>query len=458
MKLQSALTFSLFVASSCAHAQDDTLQIQQPEQIIVASPGESLTSHKLRIEEASSRFVDRDRLAVPLYGKPDPFRVDRLFVDGWFQWKPDSQFSVKVAGRVGERLTSGVTNPSAFATLREAQVGFRFGDATFLDVGRIVERSGTAFGSNPTDYLKSFSVVDTVAWDPRESRENRLGVGMVRISSIREAWSWSLSYAPRLTSRIPAVSLAPNWRADWDRTNWQQRILGKLTLNLSDDLSPEFLAYRDQFGNSFGFNLATGIGNATTMYVESSLSNRTPLAAEASRFALQSGIFPTQLPLVFMPSAPRRLLADIAAGVVYTLGTRLTVNAEYGYAGRALSLSEWQRWYATGSAAHATPYELAQLWYLRNFASSLQEPLLPHRVLLRADLSNLFDVQRLSLSGYIFTTFPPMSSQYQLALKYAFERGTTLGLYVTRRIGRNNTEFGSTQHRAGVMLSLAHHF
>lgn len=304
MGLQSCLLLALIVAvSALAQARDAPPPEQMTDSVDSAfkqAEGSSV-SRKLRVEGVIGRFRDRGALAVPLYGRPDPSRVDRLFADGQFQWKPDAQWTLKLSGRLGERRTAGAAQPGSahgFMSLREGMAGLRIGDATFLEAGRIVERNGAAFGGNPTDYLRGFSVVDTVAWDPRESRENRLGVALLRVSRIEEGYGWNLDFAPRLTSHMPAVNPAPGMRAHWEQTNWQQRILGKLTLNLSDELSPELLAYHDWFGSSLGLNLATGVGNATTAYVESSVSNRLPLTAEASRFALQAGVFAAQSPPV----------------------------------------------------------------------------------------------------------------------------------------------------------------
>jgi len=52
--------------------------------------------------------------------------------------------------------------------------------STYLEAGRINLRNGAALGFNPTDFLKTRTLVGQASLDPSAARQNRLGTAMVR--------------------------------------------------------------------------------------------------------------------------------------------------------------------------------------------------------------------------------------------------------------------------------------
>lgn len=413
---------------------------------------------RFRLQASEGDFNDRRNLLVPVYGNGDPSSIQRVFADGSFKWKPDPKVTLNLSGRLGQEWTADQAyDPSSFTfgSLREASVSTRWSNSTVFDAGRIIERNGVAYGGNPTDFFRGFSVVNSATWD---SDGDRLGVAMARLTHIGEGMTWSLIYAPRLGDDLPHTDSDPRVHGYWDHTNWENRFFGKLTINATDNLSPELLLYKDHLGTSAGFNLAVGIGKAITTYVELAATNRYPLATESALFGRQVDNFQFQDSPIKPLDQTRKIRFDGATGMVYSYSTWLTVNAEYGYAGRALTRDQWNQWFAAGSKPGISQDQLAQIWYVRDYASAVQEPLTRNRVLLRAGVKNAFGVFRLSWDAGIYSYLDPVSTAYGFSLNYTWIDSTSLSLTLKELRGAANTDIGSSQRTQGVQISLSRYF
>ena len=386
-------------------------------------------------------------------------RETRLRITGRGSWALSPALQATLSGSLANQLVHTPGRPTerrVGADLREGFVSWQIGQASYLEAGRIIERNGVAFGSSPSDPMRALAA-DTNSLDGTEPRDARHGVYMVRYTHITELASFTLLHAPRL--RRPDASLI----ADIDQgissmqTNWHPRTLLKVSVNLSEDVSPDLIAYHDSLGTSLAASLVVGSGSATTWYAEGGVSDRRPLGDEALRLGRQIGYLPAGTTTWTPAGAARRHAADVSLGFVHTLDSRLTLNLEYGWSGRAFDRDQWRRWFDSGQAAKSAA-ELAPLWFMRSYASAMQEPISRQYLLARFELKNAFGVDRLGAAGHVYAALAPYSTTWQASLRYAGIPSSVLSASVFDRTGGRRSEFGSTRKDAGLLLRLERYF
>lgn len=396
-------------------------------------------------------------LDIPAPAERD--REARLRVTGRGSWALSPALHATLSGSLTNQLvhTPGRPTERRMGTdLREGFLSWQIGQTSYLEAGRIIERNGVAFGSSPSDPMRALAA-DTNSLDGTETRDARHGVYMVRYTHITEQGSFALLHAPRL--RRPDASLI----ATIDKgigsmqTNWHPRTLLKVSVNLNEDVSPDLVAYHDSLGTSLAASLVVGSGGATTWYAEGGVSDRRPLGDEALRLGRQIGYLPAGTSTWTPEGAAPRYAADASLGFVHTLDSRLTLNLEYGWSGRAFDRDQWRRWFDSGQAARSAA-ELAPLWFMRSYASAMQEPISRQYLLARFELKNAFGVDRLGAAGHVYAALAPYSTTWQASLRYAGIPSSVLSASVFDRTGGRRTEFGSTHKDAGLLLRLERYF
>jgi hypothetical protein len=128
-------------------------------------------------------------------------------------------------------------------------------------------------------------------------------------------------YSPKLADQPNSAT----WNPDWGSTNNQNRWLLSLSQQLSEDITPQWLLYRE--GNrppQLGFNLTKLLNDATVAYVEWSGGRAPSLLSQALNRADDS-VFRNRL----------------AAGATYTTSNKMSLTLEYQYNGAGLSATEW---------------------------------------------------------------------------------------------------------------------
>lgn len=372
-------------------------------------------------------------------------------------WELSPNLHATLSGGLANRLTHTPNSPSNHqlrTDLREGLLSWQIGQTSYLEAGRIIERNGVAFSSSPSDLMRALAA-NTNSLDSNETREGRHGVYMVRFTHIAELASFTLLHAPRLCR--PDASLFKGDDIGCMQTNWQQRTLLKASVNVDDDINPDFIVYHDSLGTSLAASLAVGSGSATTYYADLGVSNRRPLDEEALRVGRLIGYLPAAGSTVSDSSAAARYPVDLNVGIVHTMGNRLTVNVEYARSGRAFDSRQWQQWFRSGEAARSAD-ERAPLWFIRRYVSAMQEPLSRNNLLLRFDLKNAFGVNRLWASGHVYASLAPFSTTSQLTFRYTGIPSSAISIGAFNRTGARRTEFGSTHRDAGLFLRLERYF
>lgn len=440
------------VAISCAIASATP---SESDESPINQQNPSSLQIRLAATAVGSSQRDKGQLAVPAPNERDKETIWRL--TGRVTSTILPSLHATLSGGLTDRLTHTpnlASDRKLSIDLREGFMSWQIGQASYWEAGRIIERNGVAFSSSPSDLLRALAT-NTNSLDSNENREGRHGVYMVRFTHISELASLTLLHAPRLCR--PDASLLKGDDIGCMQTNWQERTMLKASVNVDENVNPDFIVHHDSFGTSLAASLAVGSGSATTYYIDLGVSNRRPLGEEGLRFGRLIGYLPAPNSTFSDSNGAPHYPVDISVGIVHTMGNRLTVNVEYGRSGRAFDSSQWQQWFRSGEVARSAD-ELAPLWFIRRYASAMQEPLSRDNMLVRFDLKNAFDVDRLWASGRVYASLAPLSTTQQLDFRYTGIPSSAVSISFFNRTGGRRTEFGSTYRDAGLMLRLEHYF
>lgn len=447
--------------SGTAIAQSDSdLSLIPPDSQAPPKVSGDRSAQNIYLENAATAVLLRNDL--PVAAPPSYDWQERLLLDTRNTWNVGPTTHFIFSDRLNLRAESDLSFPeqeSIVNDLREAYAEWRLADQTYLDFGRINLKSGIALGYNPTDYFKARTVSEPLSADPTVLREDRLGTVMLRLQYIGPGGSVTVAFAPRLRRQSP---IYPNtglssFDPSLGRTNPDNRFLLKSTLDLSTNLSPEVLIYHDSRDTQVGLNLSMTIGQSVVAYVEESVARRRDLIAEALDFGRATGALPAGAPDELPPSPGSSLKNEVALGASYTTPGRVTWNLEYHLNQAGFTSEDWNRWFAVGGAAAASPAVSNGLWYIRGYALDQQEQSTEQAVFVRADWTDAFGLN-LELSGFANIDLRDGSGQAQAQAEYYWSDAWTLGLLAAGNFGSGKSDFGSLPAAGSILLSVRRYF
>lgn len=315
-------------------------------------------------------------------------------------------------------------------SLRELQFSWQDTEtsARTLDIGRVNQRHGQAYGYNPTDFFRSGATRHIVSADPVAIRENRLGTYMLSGGQLWDGGGLTLTWAPRLTRDLPSQSA---WSWDPGATNNRNRTLLSLSSRASERWSGEILALHDgDQGTQFGVNATGLISDAAVLHMEWATLRHVDL-----------------LDQVLAPGKGRQRQQQAALGLSYafTGGLSITVEAEYNSAG--LDRADWQTLFARGPVAGASLFSLSQ---------ASQELASRRAWLVYATQKNAM-LKSLDLTAFLRQSAVDRSLLAWTELRYHW-RQLDLALQWQQTKGGPDTEYGSHPYRRVVQLLVQQRF
>ena len=454
------LLLALAWSGSAIAQSDSDLSLIPPDSQAPPKVSDSRSGQNIYLEDAATAVSLRGDLPVP--APPSYDWQERLLLDARNTWNVGPTTRLIFSDRLNLRAESDLSFPdqeSIVNDLREAYLEWRLADQTYLAFGRINLKSGIALGYNPTDYFKTRTVTEPLSADPTVLREDRLGTVMLRLQHIGPEGSVTVAFAPRLHRQSP---IYPNtglssFDPSLGRTNPDNRLLLKSTLNLTTSLSPEVLFYHDGRDTRIGLNLSLTLGQSVVAYVEESAARRRDLIAQAVDFGRATGALPAGAPAEPPPAPDSSLKNELAAGVSYTTPGRVTWNLEYHLNQAGFTAEDWSRWFAAGSARAASPAVSNELWYIRGYALDQLEQGTEQSVFVRADWTDAWGLN-LELSGFANVDLRDGSGQAQAQAEYYWSDAWTLGLLAAGDFGSRKSDFASLPAAGSILLSVRRYF
>ena len=341
-----------------------------------ASDDDALALESATVEQgtaASTRIFVEGALGIAeqRYGMGSR-SISRLSIDGRHGTRLSDRLRAELSARLDTRQPEDLRVDNPVFSLREAFVGWQDDTArTVLDLGRINQRNGPAYGYNPTDFLRDGSLRTVVTVNPLEQRENRLGSVMARWQGLWPDGGASFLVSPRLAHGPSSNGMS----FDWGATNNRNRAVASYSGRLGKRASGQLLAYKGK-----GLQLqwgATGtalLSDAMVTYAEWSWSRERDLLSKA-----------------LATSVPETSGNRIVAGLTYTTAGKLSITTELQYNRFALNRDTWE-------ALAGAPQQVWALYYLT--AQDLHELASRTGLLVYATQKDLF-VKKLDLTGFI---------------------------------------------------------
>lgn len=336
---------------------------------------------------------------------------------------------------------SSFTAHGAVDSLREAYAAIRLSDGTsplFIDAGRINIREGVGSGYNPTDYFKTDAVLSSTSFDPGALREDRLGVAAAQAQQIAPWGAWSFTVAPRLAAPVSHASLearhAPFYLG-FDRTNGYAAALAKLSPQISQAVSADFLAFA-QAGHAvqLGLDVSALLSNDLVGNIELSAGRQTLLPGPDSN-GVRDG-----------------WTARSAANLTWTSPQGIDVTVESIFTGDGLNARQAAAWSSAQSRAAQQRYAT-----LVEDRSAAQEPLGRFGAFARLGWRDAFHRPGLSLSAFVLADCTDGSLLWQAAASQTLGRWT-VGATGAAFEGPRVSEFGSTPLRVYFAMHVSRSF
>jgi hypothetical protein len=454
------------ISASAASAQDNSdlnLIPGAAQQSNDSTPPASISNADQRIY-VENAFTQSSQRSTPV-GFPPPAPInwqERLILDIRKGWNVEDDLKVYYSGRLNLRAENDLSMPSheeVVNDLREAYVSWRPLDQTYFDVGRINVKDGVALGYNPTDYFKTRAVVEPLSADPTALREDRLGTVMVNGQRVWEGGSLTAIFAPRLYNPSPIYTNIdlPSFNPQLDRTNAQNRELLKISEDITEDFSPEFLLYRDDQQTRIGTNLTASIGQRVVTYLEWSGGNQAGLLNRALAYGRNTGSIPVTSPSVIPNDSNQSFQNELSVGASYTTESELTLNLEYHYNQTGFSRQQWNQWFVAGQGTSASSPVAAELWYIRGYAVDQQEQLSQQSAFLRVDWNDAI-IRKLELTSFVNLDLYDGSGLFQFAASYPVSDHWSAGGVTDINFGARQSDFGSLPTAASILFTVSRYF
>jgi len=311
-------------------------------------------------------------------------------------------------------------------SLRELQLSWQDTSGNVIrtvDIGRVNQRHGQAYGYNPSDFLRIGATPAIVSADPVAIRENRLGTFMVSGSQLWDGAGLTVAFVPRLARTAPDNT---SWTLDLAATNRHNRVLAVANLKASEQWSGEVLAMHDGDGGMrYGLNLTGLLADAVVMHME--------WAASRSQSLIDQ--------LVSPDGGRGRHQQQAALGLTYTFGGGLSLTAESEYNEAGLNRGDWQAVFARGPLAVTT---------LLSRTQASQELAARHATLLYATKKD-FLWRSLDLTAFVRRSTADSSRMIWGELRYRWPM-SDLALQWQLHSGGAETEYGGLPLRRALQL------
>jgi hypothetical protein len=407
---------------------------------------------KAYLEDALTGWLNRRRLVVPVPNQA-PTWQNRTSLDFDYNWQAHEKVKLSLSNRLNVFEGDTISTPSGENVrndFREGFISYEVFPRTYLDAGRINLKNGIALGYNPTDFFKSRTTVALASIDPSAHKENRLGSLMVEVQKIFDKGALTLAYSPKVQHQSP---LLINQRASFDplfsQTNSDNRFLASLSYNIAD-LNPQALVFYDRVGTHIGANISRVMSSRIVAYLEWSGVREASLTKRAVQFGQESGALPQGVPLLPQTDTRKSFQNDLALGASWTSSFKLTINIEYHYHQAGFDASDFKNWVSRGSANSQLASEF---WFIRQYATDQQEPLLQHQIFVRFDWQDIIP-SKLNAGCVMFISPYDGSVLAQASAQYFLSRNWTVGLYLGGILGNARTVQGSLPWYANGVLQI----
>ena len=320
-----------------------------------------------------------------------------------------------------EEGTSATVN-----SLREAYLSWQpDGGNTVAEFGRINLRYGPAYGFNPTDFFRDGSLRTLTSANPFALRENRLGSVMLRAQRLWANGSLSLALSPKLAD-LPSTD---GWNLDLGSTNNRDRAVIALGTQFSQNISSQFLLYKEAgLAPALGASLTGLLSDAATAHLEWSRGTEPDLLSRA-------------LALPGTTAAGSTTQNRLAGGITYTTLGKLSITAEYQYNGFALNQSDWA---ALGASSPAS-----QVAYL--IEAQRRQDLAPREAYLIYLTQKSLVLKNLDLTAFLRINAGDQSQLVWAELRHHWPK-FDLAFQIQQHIGNANTEYGILPDRSVVQV------
>jgi hypothetical protein len=456
--MRAAVALCLLCAAAPAAAQEngdlDRIPANLPDEPAASQPA-SNAHGKYYLEDAFALSSSRGNLAVPLPSSSSDW-ANRTSLDVFDQWQLGKRLSFNFSDRFSLTEADGIGFPieAARNDLREAYFTWEPVTQTFLEFGRINFKNGIALGFNPTDFFKTRSAVALASADPSALRGDRLGALMLRAQTIWDGGSATFVYAPKLHTPRPLVGAAPSWiDPSFDQTNASDRFFFALNLELGD-FSPQALVFHESGRTKIGLNISHPIGQSVIAYAEWAGGSEPNLIAQAIAYGKATGTLPAFAPILPPTSASHAFQNDLAVGASWTSEAKITLNLEYHFHQAGFPGADWHNWFDIGATG---PLAASELWYVRGYASAMQQPTSRHQIFWRAAWEDAF-VEDLELSGISFVNLTDGSGMAQFSANYNLSNSWSAGVYVGGTFGGRRTEWGSLSNAGSAIFQVVRYF
>jgi hypothetical protein len=463
--LFAGLVAGLVAATPAFSAGEDSDLERIPAQTPADTAPEQPTSSSKDVNylgEALEISGTRHGLAVP-YPSPRPATWENwLFLDTRDEWRLGEAWRLNYSGRLNLRTSNSIpfpTHENARNDLRELFVEWQPTETVWIELGRVNIRNGVALGFNPTDFFRPRTVIEPLTGDPSVLREDRLGVLMLTGQALWRYGSVTVAYAPRVTTPTAIYNIRneQNFDPGFDRTNAEDRVLLKTSLNLAERFNPELLYYHAGSRTQIGANLTTPVGRNIVAYLEWAGGSRPDLIADAFHYGRMTGALPAAVTALLPNSADARFMNDLSLGASYTTESRVTFNLEYHFHEAGFSSTDWSNWFNASARRGFIPGVNSALWYLRSYAQDQQEPESRHTAFLRMDWQDAF-VTDLELTALAAVNLQDASWFSQATAEYHLSRAWTIAGLVSGTYGGRRSEYGSLPGVASVLLRASRYF
>jgi hypothetical protein len=469
MRKDRSLALAFMVAAAAAARADENFDLdlippasQQEAPPAAQTAPAGTTTGRLYLEETASAFSLRGGLPVRFPGPAPADWEERLFLDAREQWQLVPDLSAIYSGRLNLRAEDRLPIPShenVRNDFREGYLTWQPVQGTFIDAGRFNEKDGVSAGYNPTDFFKTHAVIEPLSLDPAVLREDRLGTAMLRVGEVAETGSLTAIFAPQFERPSPIFNdqNLPSFDPTFGRTNAHDRLLVKGSANLSPDFAPEFLLYREGAATRGGFNLTEPVGRKIVAYLEWSGGDGQNLAAEALQYGRATGAIAEAAPAAIPVPAQASFRNKATLGASYATESNVTFNFEYHYDGAGFSHQDWRNWFNTGTARANVAGVAGELWYIRDYALDVQEPMGRQSIFARFDWVDAI-VPNLEITGFVSMDLYDGSSLAQVSADYYLSNAWTVGAIAAADLGSRRTDFGSLPQAESLILKLARDF
>ncbi|GAA0540768.1 hypothetical protein FHS83_000053 [Rhizomicrobium palustre] len=410
---------------------------------------------KYSLDDAFGWYGFRGQLAVPLSGGMPSRWANRLSFDGLDTFTLSPALSFTASDRLSLASADGIGFPNKALRndIREAYFTYEAAPQTYLEAGRINLRYGVAYGYNPTDFFRSRTSVAQSSSDPGAQRLNRLGTVLLRGQHFFDGGAVELVYAPKLHSPVP-LGLTPGpFDPKIDQTNGSDRLLAAFSFEL-EEFSPQMLVYYEGGRTKFGLNLSHPIGASVIAYASWAGDMASSATVDAFAFAKRTRTFPATLPVTPTQSLSRGFKNDLSVGANWSGEYKESITIEYNFHQAGFSQADWKDWFATG----ANPAFSQVMWYLRGYASDIQQPMSRHQAFVRADWAEPFHIEHADVGAYVMTNLLDGSSIGQISASYDLSDQWSLGIYGSGSIGGRKSEWGSLRGSSSVVVQAVRYF